>query len=1007
MEQNNRPKNTYWFKDGNFKCKNCPYTSTEVKELVHHIKSHEVSLNVMVGDGVSNNMQEVPSENSDIHCLAGKRILYRHKSSMHDKIRDYSCDNCTYTTTRKENLIRHNITMHGEISEQIGSKNLAFFKKANIHPRSKEQETAQDPLMITVPTTCPGQGIEERYSWFTDMQTKMDSFMGAEKEHDFQSDSVQQVERSKYTTEDQSCDLCGLHFAQRSSLLDHKQTVHLNVKECRSDLSKTKVNYDKYSEPNGHLHSPGFSIPDKKHLRRISDRTRRRSERAKETQEHREIRLQKMREYMANRRAKMESRATHEDIEAKRKYERERKKKQRARETPEQREARLQRYRDYNRNRATDTLKVEQSYDAQNLEKGSQDRPTSRSVQDLLEYDRKRKSAQRAMETPEQREERLQKMREYKANRRAKMTDEEFEAERKYEREKKKEQRARETPEQREARLQRYRDYNRYKATNTLKVEQLASRSVQELLEYDMKRKSAQWAMETPEQREASRKRQSTPGERRATRERVRAIRAKRTEEAKRQDRLKARERMNRMRAARRAKMMAEAPDAELEAERKLEIGKIKQEARETLEQEYRDYKVIDIVNVEHPNESKYSCSVSTFPTRIENESFDGKFCIDIKSQENEDTWDDHEECALSNDKDVKLELREDANPFQCDGASNNTIKIADKKIKEWVCDMCSYSTQVKDNLIEHVHISHWKDRVNIDEEDFNDRESLNQADLSNAEDESNLADEIILHEIISENGFNIVKEENRLQCEVKSHTTNKIIGQKVKEWVCDTCGYSTDLKDNLVKHVHVSSSLSDKGTGEFPDNAVKDIKENLNGRNEASIADPHDGERSLLVKDEMNILTPQDIMKGNMNSTLVDEIILNDALTSHSKNGLNNAKEQKTMQGEDASQAPSKITGQKVKEWVCDMCGYSTELKDNLVKHVHNIHWGDMNEAEFNDTDSLDQEDISNHDDEMMYTNEAITLPGKATPQKSKDVEPEKDLIRDLGLVDLEPWKL
>ena len=941
MEQSNRPKNSYWFKDGTFKCKNCPYTSTEAKELVHHIKSHEVSMAI---DAVSNNTQEVHSENSDLLCdichqyFAGRGNLNRHKSSAHDRIRDYKCDKYKYTITRRENLIKHNVTMHGEISEQPGPKHSAFFKTANIQPGSKELETAQDPLMITVPTECPSQGIEEGYSWFNEMKTKMD------------------------------------------------------------------------------LPSPGFNIHDKKYLRRISDRMRRRSERAKETQEHREARLQKMREYGAIRRAKIRSKATNEQLEAERKYEREKKREQRARETPEQREARLQRYRDYNRNRATNPLKVEQPYDdstcsdssgltfsttcenkkiAQSLEKGSQDRPASILVQDLLEYDRERKRAQRAMETPEQREERLQKAREYK----------------------KRAQRAMETPEQRGERLQKAREYKR-----------------------------------------------------RVTRERVRALRAKRTEEEKRQDRLKAKERMNMMRAARRAKIKAETTNEELEA-------------RETPEQrECRDYKVINIWNDEQSNESTCSGRVSIFPTWIENENFDENFCMEMKSQENHDTCDDLNERALSNDEDVKFEIGEwacevceysstsrsdlqshikemhptikyfncdvcgfsskhqsevaihkrtvhynsktlqrhkrtlhnnieldtadtktqdacedndstadeiisknslntlkDDNSFQCEGASHNTIKRADKKIKEWVCDMCSYTTQVKDNLIEHVHSNHWKDRVNIYEEDFNDTDSLNQADLSNAEEESNLADEIIVHELFSENGFTNVKEENNLQCEVKDHTTTKIFGEKFKEWVCDTCGYSTELKDNLVKHVHVSS-VSEEGTGDFPDSAIKDLEENTKGRNEASLADPCNGERSLLLKDDMNSLTSPDIMKGNENSELIDEIILNHPLTTHSENGFNNAKEHKTKQGEDASQNPSKITGQKVKEWVCDMCGYSTKLKDNLVKHVHNIHWGDMNEAEFNDTDILDEQDISNHDDEMMHTNEGITLPGKAT---------------------------
>ena len=31
---------------------------------------------------------------------------------------------------------------------------------------------------------------------------------------------------------------------------------------------------------------------------------------------------------------------------------------------------------------------------------------------------------------------------------------------------------------------------------------------------------------------------------------------------------------------------------------------------------------------------------------------------------------------------------------------------------------------------------------------------------------------------------------------------------------------------------------------------------------------------------------------------------------------------------------------GQKVKEWVCDACGYAAALKDMLIEHVYKIHF-------------------------------------------------------------------
>ena len=65
-----------------------------------------------------------------------------------------------------------------------------------------------------------------------------------------------------------------------------------------------------------------------------------------------------------------------------------------------------------------------------------------------LEYDRSRKRDKRAAETPEEREARLQKMRDYNASR--KVAD----------KERKKKQLANETPEQREIRLKKVREYS-------------------------------------------------------------------------------------------------------------------------------------------------------------------------------------------------------------------------------------------------------------------------------------------------------------------------------------------------------------------------------------------------------------------------------------------------------------------------------------------------------------------------------------------------------------------
>ena len=136
--------------------------------------------------------------------------------------------------------------------------------------------------------------------------------------------------------------------------------------------------------------------------------------RAEDTSKSRELSLQKKRDDMAKRRSDFKSNATDEQREAQREYERNRKKKQRENETPQQREARLKRMRDY---RASNLGSTER-----------RDDKTSPGFSYTGEYDRDQRRIQRERETPQQREDRLQKAREYKATYQRKATPKEKEA---------------------------------------------------------------------------------------------------------------------------------------------------------------------------------------------------------------------------------------------------------------------------------------------------------------------------------------------------------------------------------------------------------------------------------------------------------------------------------------------------------------------------------------------------------------------------------------------------
>ena len=141
------------------------------------------------------------------------------------------------------------------------------------------------------------------------------------------------------------------------------------------------------------------AIAQEREAQKEFERNKKKQQRASETPQQREARLQKMREYNARRTSTFKLNATIQEHEAKKEYERNKKKQQRANETPQQREARLEKMRDYNaRTYLTD------NFTEKYKKKGT--------FSYTKEYNRNQKMIQRERETAQQREERLQKARE-------------------------------------------------------------------------------------------------------------------------------------------------------------------------------------------------------------------------------------------------------------------------------------------------------------------------------------------------------------------------------------------------------------------------------------------------------------------------------------------------------------------------------------------------------------------------------------------------------------------
>ena len=123
-----------------------------------------------------------------------------------------------------------------------------------------------------------------------------------------------------------------------------------------------------------------------------------------------------------------------------------------------------------------------------------------------------------------------------------------------------------------------------------------------------------------------------------------------------------------------------------------------------------------------------------------------------------------------------------------------------------------------------------------------------------------------------------------------------KSVHLKIRDWVCDVCGYAASLKPTLMAHlqlVHLKSRQSQYKEYEFTTLSRKSLKKH---------------------KDK---------------ATVHEETYSADSAVSVENNDFH-------------EQSKVKDVTSKIKEWVCDMCEFVTSNKISLVEHVHNNHWKD-----------------------------------------------------------------
>ena len=706
MDQRNRPKSDYWFRDGAFKCKKCPYSSTEVKKLVHHIKYHTGSPNKMVRiqltPTVSSNLQAIHNKNSDnarakqeslmMHdkvknhicdiCklpFVDKHSLMRHKSSVHDKIRGHKCHMCKYAASRRDHLKQHKIKMHGEGAGKTGSNNAVFVNMTDFQPGGKYQENDQDPLTITSVNEFLSEESREAPSGKNEMQVNMESRSFPLQACNSQKNLVGPTERREKKPELHNCNLCALSFTQRSFMLDHKNSVHFKIKECRVKLSKIKWKYEK-ADP-----------LDAKSGRLLSCHVRAKG---------------------PNERTCSECGFTFS--------------------TSENLMIHLKNIHSKNFTEIQDTFELDKSAlpdDPKDVKLGIKKwecdicgySPIRRA--DLQSHIKKVHSTIKAFKCD---------FCEYASNDKRNITIHE-------------------------------------KAVH-LKIKDCICKICDQAFSHS-----------------------------------------------------------------------------------------------QTLNRHMR---------TQHGTLKEYNCNLCDHGVST-------RLMLEM-----------HKVKAHGEEDNLKY--------FKCDFCEYETyeksrltthIRVVHNKIKDYKCDICNKVFGHSQTLNRHKRIVHFGKKLDIDAKtQYVGEDSENGA---------------LMHEILSENGFHPVKEENTLQGEVASHATTKIIDQKVKEWVCDTCGYSTELKANLVKHVHTK-------------NAVNFDKVKMQDMNSTPVADL---DKSL--DDTMLLEEPKKVKSEN-------ELCIAGIDDRSSLSVKNESLDAKPWACEYSS---------GLKKYKCDVCEYAAHGKKKVILHKRTVH--------------------------------------------------------------------
>ena len=224
---NNKALTDISYRKGLFMCKICPYTSRDAGTLRGHIELH---------DEVAHNptRREVPRKKKSLSCekcyqiFPEKRILEKHKRSVHLDKRKYKCDSCEYACPRIYHLNMHKKSVHLKIRDWVCdvcgyAASLKQTLLAHVHLVHLKGSNSQCKEYEFTTSSRKSLKKDEDKANVHEETNSADSAVSVEN-NDFHEQS--KVEDVTSNIKEWVCDMCEFVTSNKTSLVEHVHNNH-------------------------------------------------------------------------------------------------------------------------------------------------------------------------------------------------------------------------------------------------------------------------------------------------------------------------------------------------------------------------------------------------------------------------------------------------------------------------------------------------------------------------------------------------------------------------------------------------------------------------------------------------------------------------------------------------------------------------------------------------------------------------------------------------------------